>query len=154
MRLTVVAPVIAAVSVFALSACSNPEPAAAPAEPAAPAAVLGGVDLTQPLRAIGTEPFWNVELTADRLAYASPEGEEATASRPDMVLQGTVASFEGVTDKGTTLSLTLTATECSDGMSDRTYPLTAIVKLGDKTLTGCAASIAAIMSAGESGPVI
>lgn len=155
MRLTVIVPVIAAVSVFALSACSNPEPAAAPTEPAAPAAAtLGGVDLTQPLRAIGTEPFWNVELTADRLAYSSPDGEEATASRPDMVLQGTVATFEGETDKGSPLSLTLTATECSDGMSDRTYPLTAIVKLGDKTLTGCAASIAAIMSAGESGPVV
>lgn len=155
MRPTVVAPVIIAASVFALSACSNPEPASAPAEPAAPpAASLGGVDLTQPVRAIGTEPFWNVELTANGLAYASPEGEEATASRPEMVLQGTVASFEGVTDKGTTLSLTLTATECSDGMSDRTYPLTAIVKLGDRLLTGCAAATAAIMSAGESGPVV
>ena len=155
MRLTVIAPVIAAMSVFALSACSNPEPAAAPAEPAAPgAAVLGGVDLTQPLRALGTEPFWSVELTADRLAYDSPEGGETTASRPDMVLQGTVAGFEGVTDKGSTLSLTLTATECSDGMSDRTYPLTAIVKLGDRTLTGCAASSAALERAGESGPVV
>lgn len=154
MRLTVFAPVIAA-SAFALSACSNPETASAPAEPAAPAAaVLSGVDLTQPVRALGTEPFWSVELTADHLAYTSPDGGETTASRPDMVLQGTVASFEGVTDKGSTLSLTLTATECSDGMSDRTYPLTAIVKLGDRLLTGCAASTTAIMSAGENGPVV
>lgn len=153
MRLTVIAPVIAA-SAFALSACSNPETASAPAEPAAPAAaVLSGVDLTQPVRALGTEPFWSVELTADHLAYTSPEGEE-TAPRPETVVQGTVATFEGLTDKGSTLSLTLTATECSDGMSDRTYPLTAIVKLGDRLLTGCAASTAAIMSAGESGPVV
>jgi uncharacterized membrane protein len=38
-------------------------------------------------------------------------------------------------------------------MSDRLYPLTARVRIGEETLTGCAASVAAIMSAGESGPV-
>ena len=39
-------------------------------------------------------------------------------------------------------------------MSDRTYPLTARVEIGADTLTGCAASVSAIMSAGESGPVV
>ena len=39
-------------------------------------------------------------------------------------------------------------------MSDRTYPLTAMVKVGDVELTGCAASASAIMSTGESGPVV
>jgi uncharacterized membrane protein len=39
-------------------------------------------------------------------------------------------------------------------MSDRTYPLTAMVKVGDQDLTGCAASTAAVMSTGESGPVV
>ena len=48
---------------------------------------------------------------------------------------------------------TLIATECSDGMSDRIYPLTARVVIGEETLQGCAASTAAIMGAGESGPV-
>ena len=47
----------------------------------------------------------------------------------------------------------LIATECSDGMSDRTYPLTAKVEIGDETLTGCAAATAAIERAGESGRV-
>ena len=41
--------------------------------------------------------------------------------------------------------MTLIATECSDGMSDRVYPLTARVEIGDDTLTGCAASKSAIM---------
>ena len=36
------------------------------AEPQA-AAVLGGVDLGQPVRALGTEPFWSVEITPDAL---------------------------------------------------------------------------------------
>ena len=37
------------------------------------------------------------------------------------------------------LVLTLIATECSDGMSDRVYPLTAKVEIGDDEVTGCAA---------------
>jgi uncharacterized membrane protein len=70
------------------------------------------------------------------------------------VVQGTTATWEAETADGTTLKVTLIATECSDGMSDRTYPLTALVKVGDRDLTGCAASSAAILSAGESGPVV
>ncbi|HUH10011.1 MAG TPA: hypothetical protein VLZ73_05630, partial [Brevundimonas sp.] len=69
-------------------------------------------------------------------------------------LQGTVAVWTTATEAKTPLVVTLMATDCSDGMSDRTYPLTAIVKLGDRLLTGCAAATAAIMSAGESGPVV
>ena len=65
-----------------------------------------------------------------------------------------MAMFEAETADGQPISVTLIATECSDGMSDRTYPLTALVEVGERTLTGCAASTAAIMSAGESGPVV
>ena len=36
------------------------------------------------------------------------------------------------------MSLTLIAQTCSDGMSNRTYPLTAEVNLGDEVLKGCA----------------
>ena len=57
------------------------------------------------------------------------------------------------TEARTPLILTLMATDCSDGMSDRTYPLTAKVEIGDETLTGCAAATAAIERAGESGRV-
>ena len=69
-------------------------------------------------------------------------------------MQGTVASYEATTTQGTDISIMLTATECSDGMSDRTYPLTALVKVGEEELRGCAASTAAIMNTGESGPVV
>ena len=51
----------------------------------------------------------------------------------------------GITIYETPLNVMLIATECSDGMSDRVYPLTARVEIGDDTLTGCAASKSAIM---------
>jgi uncharacterized membrane protein len=144
--------VLGAVSALVLAACS-PEPAApaATAAPPEPAPVLGGVDLGQPLRALGTEPFWGVDLTGTELVYAGVDRPEQRAPQPAPVVQGTTATYQATTGTGATISLMLAATECSDGMSDRTYPLSAIVKIGDETLTGCAASTAAIMSRGESG---
>ncbi len=147
-------PVFAALTVLVLAACSPAEEPAPPSDAPEPAPVLGGVDLGQPVRALGTEPFWSVELTGTELVYTSPDAPEQRAPRPEPVAQGTTATYEAETADGTTLKVTLIATECSDGMSDRTYPLTAMVKLGERDLTGCAASTAAVMSVGESGPVV
>lgn len=146
---------LAAVSALALAACgAQPEKEAeAPAAPAAAPAVLSGVDLTQPLRALGTEPFWSVELTGSEMIYTSPDQQAGLrAPQPAPVMQGTIAVYESAV-QSEEFKVTLTATECSDGMSDRTWPLSAIVQLGDRTLTGCAATAAAIMSSGESGAV-
>lgn len=146
--------VLAVFTLLALAACSPAEEAAPTPEPSEPAPVLAGVDLGQPVRALGTEPFWSVELTGTELVYTTPEPPEQSAPQPRPVVQGTTATYVTETADGTALSVTLVATECSDGMSDRTYPLTALVKVGEATLTGCAASVAAIMTTGESGPVV
>ncbi len=146
--------VLAVLAVLSVCACSPSEEPAPPAAPPEPAPVLGGVDLTGPVRALGTEPFWSVELTGTGMVYTTPDLPEQRAPRPAAVVQGTTATFTGETADGTALSVTLIATECSDGMSDRTYPLTAMVKVGEQELAGCAAASAAIMSSGESGPVV
>jgi uncharacterized membrane protein len=146
---------LATLSSLALVSCSpSGEAEIEASEVAAPPPTLAGVDLSQPVRALGTEPFWSLELTGTDMVYTSPEPGELRAPQPAAVVQGTVAMFEAATADSQPMKVTLTATECSDGMSDRTYPLTAIVELGERTLTGCAASTAAIMSAGESGPVV
>lgn len=146
--------VVAALSCLAVAACSRSDDVEIKAaEVATPPPTLAGVDLSRPVRALGTEPFWSLELNGTDMIYTSPEPGELRAPQPAAVVQGTVAMFEAATGDGQPMKVTLTATECSDGMSDRTYPLTAIVELGERTLTGCAASTAAIMSAGESGPV-
>lgn len=144
----------AVLSVLVLAGCSAAEEPASSPEPPLPEAVLGGVELAGPLRAIGTEPFWSVDLTGTEMVYTAPEAPEQRAPRPEPVVQGTTATWEAETADGTRLKVTLIATECSDGMSDRTYPLTAMVTVGDRALTGCAASTAAIISTGESGPVV
>jgi uncharacterized membrane protein len=149
-------PGLALLSLFVLAACSPGEDSAPPAppEPGEPATMLAGVDLGQPVRALGTEPFWSVELTGTEMVYSAPEPPEQRAPQPRPVLQGTTAAFESETADGTRLKVTLVATECSDGMSDRTFPLTAMVTIGERKLTGCAAGAAAIMSSGESSPVV
>ena len=129
-----------------LAACSEPtvkrsEPAAAPA----PAAVLGGIDLTQPIHALGTEPFWSLDITPSAITYTSPNGPPRTAANPGPVMQGTIATWTGTGD--TPMTVTLIATECSDGMSDRTYPLTAQVEMGGTKLSGCADTQAAFDAA-------
>lgn len=132
-------PVLLAVA-SVLAACSQgADEAPAPADPA-PAAVLGGVDLNQPLRAVGTEPFWGLDITPQTLSWSGVDQPVQTASNPGPAVQGTTASYRTETSTGTLLVLTLIATECSDGMSDRTYPLTARVELGEQSFNGCAAT--------------
>ena len=144
---------LAAALVACLSACSQPETVPAPPPAPEPAPILAGVDLTKPVRALGTEPFWGVELTGTEIIYSGVDRPEQRAPQPRAVIQGTTVTLAGTTTGGTAISVMLAATECSDGMSDRTYPLSAIVKVGDETLTGCAASSAAILSGGERGAV-
>ena len=140
------AAVLPCLLLLSLAACSEGQPTApAPAEPPAQPAVLDGVDLTQPLRVLGTEPFWSVEITPDALIYTRVDQPEQRAPNHGATVQGTVATYATSTNLQQALNVMLIATECSDGMSDRVYPLTARVEIGDDTLTGCAASKSAIM---------
>lgn len=133
-------------ALLALGACTDSTPESPPADPAPVATVLGGVDLSQPLRALGTEPFWGVDITPETLAYSAVDATEVRANNPGPTIQGTTAVYASAGPDGTALVVTLIATECSDGMSDRVYPLTARVEIGQQTLNGCAASFAFLHS--------
>ena len=71
-----IAPIVIALAGLSLSACydreeSKPKPAPQPQA----AVTLGGVDLGQPVRALGTEPFWGC------LLYTSPSPRDLSTSR-------------------------------------------------------------------------
>lgn len=144
--------IAAATALAACSADPDDSPEAPDGRVAAP--VFAGLDLSRPVRLIGTEPFWGIQLTGAELIYSGVDRPEQRAPQPQPLIQGTVATLETTTSAGTEIAITLTATECSDGMSDRTYPVTALVEIGGETLMGCAASAATIMSAGESGAML
>ena len=138
---------VAAVALAACSETASPPPAPEPAE----AAVLGGVNLDAPVRVLGTEPFWSVNIDGDGLVYSGVDRPEQRAPNAGPDVQGATASWSGRIDQDQALSVTVMATECSDGMSDRIYPLTARVQIGEETLNGCAASVDFVMNTDEQG---
>lgn len=138
---------IAAFAVLVLAACSEGTTETAPPPADAPtAAVLAGTDLNQPLRVLGTEPFWGLDVTPQGLSWSGVDETPLTAPNPGPDMMGAMAAWRTKTADGQALVLTLMATDCSDGASDRIYPLTAKVELGERTFQGCAASRAFIES--------
>jgi len=150
MRLTL----LVAAAALSLTACKPAGEAPTGAEPPATAPdsaptvqtpvppVLNNVDLTQDLRAVGTEPFWAVEMTNDYLKFSLAGEAEATAQNSGPTMTPGVATWNASTGDGKVLKIVLTGDKCSDGMSDREYPLTAKVDLGDQHYKGCAATVA------------
>ena len=138
-----------------LVACNAPQPSSEPspqpeaAEPAATSAPpvaeapmakrAPGQENADPLqifRAFGTEPFWNVNVEDATLTYATPEDQAG------VVMQGTRRALEegmelSGSHDGKPFVLTVTAGECSDGMSDNQYELNASFRYGDIDYKGC-----------------
>ena len=144
---------MAALAMMAVAACS-PAPNAAGKTEAAQAVDLVGVNLDQPLSVLGNEPFWSIRIANGVATYSDPEmmqGPTAQLGQPQIM--GNTAVWKGNLSDQLPLIITLTGTDCSDGMSDRTYPLAAKVEMGQRVLSGCAASTEAISRSGEAGRV-
>lgn len=123
---------IASAFVLVLTACSPAaEPATAEPEPAAAAAAttrLGAIDLTQPVRAAGTEPFWTIDIADGVMTYRDIEDFSGDITTPRTgpatpVVTGDTAVYAVTLSDGKTLTLTLTATECPD-IGEETRALT------------------------------
>ena len=88
------------------------------------------------LRAVGTEPFWGAEVDGRCVTYSTPEKQSGT--RVWTHFDAAANQWEGVLDDKS-FKLTIEAHEgCSDGMSDRSFPFVAIVKVGGEERRGCA----------------
>ena len=83
--------------------------------------------------AVGTEPFWAVQVRQDSLTLSRPDHAElkVAAPSPDSRGGGLVWAAEGLT-------VSITPGACSDGMSDRQYRYEALVRVGPEILKGCA----------------
>lgn len=120
-----------------LSAMESESAATATAAPSPPSAAIS----EKRFQALGTEPFWSIEIVGSRLLYTSPEQQAAVAI---------AAHMEGMSKHGTgglkyvgrmdgkTVVLMIEPGTCSDGMSDTVYPYKASFMWGDQTQQGCA----------------
>jgi uncharacterized membrane protein len=100
-------------------------------------APYSGVAEDEVLRFTGTEPFWAGEVSGGSLTYKTPENQDGTTITVERFAGRGGIGFSGLLD-GAALNMTVTPLECSDGMSDRTYPFTVTLEIGDDRRNGCA----------------
>lgn len=123
----------AALLAILLAACSGDDSriTAAESEPYA------GIGEGEVIRFGGTEPFWGGEIRGDTLRYSTPEDPDGQTIAVKRFAGMNGLGFSGTLD-GAAFDMTVTPGACSDGMSDRTYPFTVTLRLGDDLRTGCA----------------
>lgn len=102
-----------------------------------PTAPFSAIAPDETIRFLGTEPFWNGEITGSRLRYATPEDQAGQTITVRRFAGNNGLGFTG-TLRGASLDLAITPGACSDGMSDRRFPFTVTLKLGDDQRSGCA----------------
>ena len=84
----------------------------------------------------GTEPFWGIRIEGGQANYTTPDQPEGTDFAVTRFAGNNGLGFSG-TLEGQAITITLTPGQCSDGMSDRSFPFVATIALGGETLTGC-----------------
>jgi uncharacterized membrane protein len=126
---------------------ANPPPAPlVPPEPE-PGAAASGPCMTQgkeklavkPLRAVGTEPFWGARIEGRCVTYSHPDDQKGTR----VWTRYTPGAGGGGTWSGNLRGkpFELRARPqagCSDGMSDRRYPMAVDLVVGGEKRSGCA----------------
>ena len=99
--------------------------------------VYDGIEPDETLRFTGTEPFWGGEVSGKSLTYSTPEDQDGTVIAVERFAGRGGISYSGLLE-GADFEMVITPLECSDGMSDRTYPFTATLSIGEDKRNGCA----------------
>lgn len=91
-------------------------------------------------RAVGTEPFWSLELTGREMIFG-----EANTGLPVIEPQrAPIHGFAGDIYQGKRINLNIVrGTGCSDGMSDRVYPDKVQLRVDNRSFEGCGAETVA-----------
>lgn len=100
-------------------------------------AAFAAIAPDEPIRFTGTEPFWGGIVTGGELVYSTPENQQGETIAVRRFAGNNGLGFSGVRG-GAPFDMTITPGACSDGMSDRSYPFTVTLKLGEEQRNGCA----------------
>ena len=127
-----------------VSACR--EGAAPPAETAAGPAASASLCLVQDgkalrvaaVRALGTEPFWNARVEGRCVTYSHPEDQKGARIWTRHTPGPGGGAWSGSLGGGRFELRIRPGRGCSDGMSDRRYPLKAELVVGGERRSGCA----------------
>lgn len=140
-------------SLLALTACDNWKPAHKPAEPptVAQETASQASDFSKPILARGNEPFWSLKIDGVTFTLTRPGEPDVVFKAPGAMITPGKATWEAKGPEGKTLTATLFVSDCSDGMSDQHYPMTAEVTLERQTLNGCAAKVSEMPKEARAG---
>jgi uncharacterized membrane protein len=143
---------LALLACVCLAACSggasSPSSAPSSSSPAAPApsptvataadtAPYSGIAADEKVHFTGTEPFWGGEVLDGVLTYTTPENQAGEMVAVDRLDGRNGISFSGeLGDRPFVMAVT--PGQCSDGMSDRTYPFTVTLQVKGEQRNGCA----------------
>ena len=85
-----------------------------------------------PYRAIGTEPFWNLLIDERDLTFTQPDAQPIRQPRPKVII-----GIAGEIYQTPRINVNIVHAQCSDGMSDRTYPDNVQVTVDGRRFEGC-----------------
>ncbi|MDP5279554.1 hypothetical protein Q9Q95_11535 [Sphingomonas sp. DG1-23] len=127
---------------LALAGCGGAEVAdnkTVPTPTPTPGPKLGGVELNKPVRASGAAPYWTLYIAPGTIAFADAADAPVTDFYPvSPTLKGDTARLDTQTPTGEPVTITLAAKACAAGKAQ--LPLTAEMRIGARTLRGCAAN--------------
>lgn len=143
-----------------VAACGPQSPDGGPAPPPADApgvaegkaavaakAASSTMDLSQPMIARGNEPFWAVRMEGKTFTLQRPGVPDMVFEHPGAQVTPGQAILPARAADGQEMTVTLYASECSDGMSDFAYPMNAEVAVAGTVFHGCAAKISQLPKA-------
>ena len=125
-----------------VAACSAPAAAQEPGTNTAAAAcgMQGDQRLdVRPLRAIGTEPFWNAQIDGRCVTYSHPEDQKGIRVWTRYSKDAKGETWTGALGGKPFELRARSQPGCSDGMSDKTYPIAVELRTGGEARKGCAA---------------
>ena len=134
-----------------LAACETYPPGFGYPEPYEPYEPSGSYSPAYPqqqgsYRAIGTEPFWDLEIGRDMVF--TDRGNNVRVVQPT---PRPTNGASGETYQTARIEANIVRSSCSDGMSDRTYPDTVHVRVDGRAYHGCGAPAGFYSQVGESG---
>ena len=148
MKVSVALPLIAAA---ALAGCTQPyddygDPYGYPPAPPPSGQYPGGYDgyggygydeptqVMDPYRAVGTEPFWSLDINPQSMRFQAMDGRAIVEDTPQAQ-----QNYGGDYYRGRRIEVNIVHQSCSDGMSDRVYPDQVQVRVDGREWRGCGA---------------
>lgn len=85
-----------------------------------------------PYHALGTEPFWNLLIDEHDVTFVQPEQQPIRQPTPKVII-----GIAGEIYQTPRINVNIVHGQCSDGMSDRTYPDKVQVTVDGRQFNGC-----------------